>query len=381
MSRYKRPLQLSLLLILLAACAGSDEGTPTAAATASPAPTVTAASGDGETAGLDLPSTCRQGEEGRPPYVNYTAGYCLQYPASFHVGDVLPEGAPNAEDILGIYGPAYDDSLEPLRAGMSIVVVGPAEGRTLQQVVEEAVVSAGSEAEIARRPAELGDEPAVILDGMPGRTQNRKMYAIHEDRVYEVTVYPTGDEFPEVAGDVALVWQAVLSSFTFLSEDVVEQFAPCPEEASPYADVAAGYCLRYPSPFRLFRSVDPAAVTIADAPPATGDGGETARATMTIEMVLVSPERSLQALVDGIVANFPEAEVQQRQADVGGETAIVIEGLPGRTENRQLFVRHGDALYRLTLSPAGDEFPDAAAAAERLWEAVTDSFTFLPAVD
>ncbi|MDX1689250.1 MAG: hypothetical protein R3248_14805 [Candidatus Promineifilaceae bacterium] len=372
---------LFLFPLLLAPCAGSEEGAPTPTVTASPAPTATAASGEGETAGLDLPSTCRQQEGGRFTYVNYTAGYCLQYPASFHVGDVLPEGAPNVENILGLYGPAYDDSLEPLRAGMSIVVVGPAEGRTLQQVVEEAVVSAGSEAEIARRPARLGGEAAVILDGMPGRTENRKVLAIHEDTVYEVTVYPTGDEFPEVAGDVALVWQAVLSSFTFLSEDVLEQFAPCPEEASPYADVAAGYCLRYPSSLRLFRSADPAAVTIADAPLAAGDGEETARATMTIEMVLVSPERSLQALVDGIVANFPEAEVQQRQVELGGKEAIVIEGLPGRMENRQLFVRHGDALYRLTLSPAGDEFQGATAAAEGLWEAVTESFTFLPAAD
>lgn len=415
---YVRTLLPALLTLLLAACAGSNDverspevtstpdtggertstGTPTVSPTLSPSatatepartatatqtavPTMRPTAAEMEQATLTVPSQCLPEQGERFPYVNHTAGYCLQYPSSFDIADVFPEGAPNVENILGIYGPAHDASLEPLRAGMNVVVVGPADGRTLQQVVDEAVASAGPDAEITTLPAELDGEPAMILEGMPGRTENRQLLTIHEERVFQLTVYPTGDDFPEVADEVELVWQTALDSFAFLSQDVLDQFAACPEQASPYVDVVAGYCLRYPSEFSVVQTTNPPAVTFADTLLSFDGDQESVRVALTVEMEEVADDRTLQELVDEMAAGYAGAEVGQRPAELGGEAAIIIEGLPEGAGSRQLLALHGGAVYRLTLSSVGDELPEAAAAAERLWEAAKGSFVFLPPAD
>lgn len=192
-----------------------------------------------------------------------------------------------------------------------------------------------------------------------------------------MTVYPTGDEFPEVAGDVEAVWESVLDSFTFLGDAVLAQFDACPDEASPYVDVAVGYCLRYPSQFQLANGMNPDGVTLFDSPFAASHDQEAVTVTLTIEVVDAAQGRDLQELVDEIVVGYPEAEIGQGPAELGGETAIVVEGLPNPEESRQLFVLHNDQVVRLELSPL-DDVPEVSEAAERVWEAVTNSFTFLP---
>lgn len=328
-----------------------------------------------EAPSLVIPSACLPEQEERSPYLNYTGGYCLQYPASFRVGDAFPEGAPNAEDILGIYGPPQDESLEPLQAGLNILVVGLAEGRTLQQVVDEVIVAAGSGPQITTREAELGGEPAVIVEGLQGRSPYRELLTIHEGKVYELTVYPTGDAYPEVTFDVEGVWQTVLDTFTFLPEDVLAQFDSCPRQAAPYANLAAGYCLRYPSSFNLQQSTDSNVVTLT-APALLEEDQASAGARLTIEQVDVTHDRTLQALAEEIVTDYPDEEIRQSEATLGGESALLVEGLPGG--KRQLLAIHNGTLYRFTLSRADSGVPEVAASADRLWDSVTGSFRFLP---
>lgn len=193
-----------------------------------------------------------------------------------------------------------------------------------------------------------------------------------------MTVYPAGGDYPQVAGDVELVWQTVLESFTFLADDVLAQFDACPEEASPYADASAGYCLRYPSRFRLMQMTDPRAVAFVDAPMHVSEGQVSLPARLSIETAEVAPDRTLPELIDGILTEYPDAEIRRRPIRLGGEATVVVEGLSGRTGSRQLFALRNGTLYRFTLSPTGDDLPGAVAAAEGLWKAVTDSFTFLP---
>lgn len=331
-----------------------------------------------EVTGLVVPSTCLHQQEGRSPFVNYTGGYCLQYPASFRVGDVFPEGAPNAENILGIYGPPQDASLEPLQAGLSILVIGPVEGRTLQQVVDEAVLTADSGPEITTRITELGGERAVIVEGLQGRSPYRDLLTIHEGKIYELTVYPTGDDYPEVVADVELVWQTVLDTFTFLTEDVLAEFESCPQQAAPYANLAAGYCLRYPSSFNLHQMADSAAVTLA-APALLREDPDSAGAMLTVGQVDVTQDRTLQALADEIVAGYRDEESRQSAGMLGGEPALVVESLLGG--KRQLLAIHNGSLYRLTLLPADRSVPEAVTGSEQLWDTVTGSFTFLPKLD
>jgi hypothetical protein len=59
----------------------------------------------------------------------------------------------------------------------------------------------------------LGEETAVLITGLPGRTAGRDLYAVHNETVYHLRLDPLG--FEQVATDLELVWQTVLDSFTF----------------------------------------------------------------------------------------------------------------------------------------------------------------------
>jgi hypothetical protein len=78
-------------------------------------------------------------------------------------------------------------------------------------------------------------------------------------------------------------------------------------------------------------------------------------------------------------ASAPGISIQRASLAVGGEEAVVLDGLPGVTSSRNVLVVHNDRLYVLIflLPDAGDA--PAVERSEQLYETVIDSFTFLPA--
>jgi hypothetical protein len=63
---------------------------------------------------------------------------------------------------------------------------------------------------------------------------------------------------------------------------------------------------------------------------------------------------------------------------VGGQPAVVMEGLPGQLANRQAFVIRNDRLYHVVISPFREPgMPDLQAEAETAWQAITSSLAFL----
>jgi heat shock protein HslJ len=177
----------------------------------SPTATVTAATKLSTTSPVDsvqLPDNCSPQSADLSPYVNVRDGYCLTYPTRFKVGDVFP-------GIFNLYGPPLDQSLEPLQAGMSIVVRGPAIGRTLGEVVD-GVTAEFKDFPITRTQSTLDVEPAEIIEGHGEPWRSRQMFVIHNDTIYSLSVFPVDKAFPQVAPDVDELWQAVISSFAFL---------------------------------------------------------------------------------------------------------------------------------------------------------------------
>jgi hypothetical protein len=71
--------------------------------------------------------------------------------------------------------------------------------------------------------------------------------------------------------------------------------------------------------------------------------------------------------------------MERSPAALGGEPTVMLDGLPGQTANRQVFVVHGDRLYAFLLMPYGDPaFDGYQAEAESVGQAVSASFSFLP---
>lgn len=333
----------------------------------------------------EIPLSCLSGDNSRAPYVNLAGGYCLQVPARFRVGDVYPQGpgAGTQGSIISIFGPPLDNSLEPLQAGLSIIVLGRNDGRTLEQWADAATADFPGQA-ITRTETTLNGELALILDGMPGRTLNRQLYVMHHDQVYQLTLYPTDPGYPQVQPDVDELWQMVLESFTFLPPPVVERYSACPagglqgdQNSAPYLNIDGGYCLVYPSFFLLSQQFDQgiASLTTNYVSPAITDQLVFEMLTVTIQ-VETANGRTLAQVVDEAAASAGTATLTRTPATLGGEAAEIVEG--SADGSRHLYAVHGERVYHLVLMLPPSEIEGVAADAARLWEAVTSSFTFTP---
>jgi hypothetical protein len=61
----------------------------------------------------------------------------------------------------------------------------------------------------------LGDEQAVVLDGMPGQDLQRRVYVVHEQTLYVLAFMPTRSENIVANDQMEALYNAVTSSWTW----------------------------------------------------------------------------------------------------------------------------------------------------------------------
>jgi inhibitor of cysteine peptidase len=335
------------------------------------------------TGSIALPAACFPQEGAAAatgPFINLQDGYCFQYPveAGFRVHDVLAPG------IAAVWGPALTPGFEPIRAGFSVYKKEAAAGRSLDEIVA-AVLTENPGAFVADPAAAFAGEPAQVIEGVEGMMDSRQWYLIHDGSVYQITLVPLTQpvEFEEaVKAQRELLWQTVSSTFTWLPAETVAQFAACPplEPAgpfpkSPYINARDGYCLLYPSHYGQQDSVAQNMLVLT-GPALDPTIPEPLRVMVTMAVLGPAEGRTLQQVVDELIAEYPDLEIEQSATTLGGEAAILVSGLPARLEGRDLFVLHNDRVYRLRMEPLG--FPELAEDQEMAWELITGSFLFLP---
>lgn len=171
---------------------------------------------------VEIPTSCVAHSEDSAPYFNLTDGYCLLYPAHFRVYDVRP-------GVAGFYVPPPEQTIDPVFGALSILVEGPAAGRTLAQVVDHyvSVYQSGEGVVVTRSTATLGGEPAEVVEGPGDPVGSRQVFVLHNDTIYHLGMYPVDEAFPQAAPYVEAVWQAVSASFTFLPEEFVAALSSC----------------------------------------------------------------------------------------------------------------------------------------------------------
>ena len=323
----------------------------------------------------ELPAACFSENERNGPFINLRDGYCLQYPVveGYRVADVLRIG------VAAIWGPRLTLGFEPVSSSLNVYKQAAAYGRSLDEVVAE-VIAVNPGAVVVEPDATFAGEPAQVVEKYDGMMDARSYYLLHNDFVYVVTLIPiTAPEgFAEaVAAQRELLWQTVSESFTWLPDNIIEQLSFCPAGfpgISPYINPRAEYCLRYPS---SFQQQD---LTVPDITVFTGHTSdptipESPRVTLQI-MTEPANSRSLPQLIDEIVASVPELEIEQSQGMLGGETAVILTGLPGHTAGRDLYAIHQDTIYHLRLNPL--DFEQLSADLALVWDTVLESFTFFP---
>lgn len=156
---------------------------------------------------IKLPARCQQ--EGMKTYVDWMNAYCFAYPDDF-ITDPRGLAAITAQ-------PKNPAAAEEVVARLDIFS-GPATAEvTLDQLVSDFRKQfEGPQSPVGLRQTQitLDDEPAQVLEPIPGRLSSRMVFALHNARFYQLIFFPL-DEI-SVKADLNRLYEAVISTFTFL---------------------------------------------------------------------------------------------------------------------------------------------------------------------
>lgn len=135
------------------------------------------------------------------------------------------------------------------------------------------------------------------------------------------------------------------------------------------------YCLLYPRQYSTEQPNPQETILFSGSPLDVGSPRVTITVSDANERAASEIARAITAQVE---ASLPGWGVRQSAAKVGGETAIVLDNLPGQDIARQVVIAHNGQHYSLTFSPAGPAGTDAVQQMEQLYKTVVGSFLFTP---
>lgn len=152
-----------------------------------------------------------------------------------------------------------------------------------------------------------------------------------------------------------------------------EQAEVCPSATADLKLLVStehGFCLLYPAEFTW----DGARLIVLNPNGAAGDvPGE---AWLLVSISDAGGQTAAQ-LADARSAEIGQGfEIARTEVTIGGQPAIVVDGLPGQDSNRLVFIVNNDRLYMLAFEPWSAQ--DGASSLEKLYQAVVDSIRFLP---
>ncbi|MCI0520806.1 MAG: hypothetical protein L0Z70_11215 [Chloroflexi bacterium] len=135
-----------------------------------------------------------------------------------------------------------------------------------------------------------------------------------------------------------------------------------------------GFCLLYPAFFRLEPGQDNAQWRLL-GPQHTGTG-QAVQAALAIQSAPAG-ETALESALQAAIALYPQEDILHTPVTVEGFPAEIVDNLVGEFGVRVLVVIAHDRSYTFTLTPAGEQFPEAGMEADLLWSTVLASLHFL----
>jgi hypothetical protein len=136
---------------------------------------------------------------------------------------------------------------------------------------------------------------------------------------------------------------------------------------------ASGYCLLYPAGYRT-EQPNPDETVLVNG---SLQNVETGRAYIKVSDAggRAAPEIA-GGMVKEVAASLPGWGVRQSTLRLGGETAVVLDNVPGQDLSRQVVAVHGGRLYHLTFTPADPAQSGAYEEMDKLYQTVVESFRF-----
>jgi hypothetical protein len=342
-----------------------------------------------------LPAVCAQ--PGLPTFIDRVAGYCFAYPNDHRLtGEAtLPQ----------IAGPTVGSGSE-LFPGLSLAAY-PLDGRELAEYVDDYLAGLGDAAAAVQRvPTTIAGRPAEILEPVPGEPNARLVLLAEGGTVHVLAFTPTFRDIPAAEQDFLQRRGQTAADALFETVVATLAFLPRPGDAAAGAVELPAACLRDGHSLFIDTAVGPPAADVAseDAPPSVGlclavPPGFTAqrtpqgmprllgpaldvslspvRATFALEPPEEADRRSLGDIVADSLAGRSEDEATLTDTTVGGEAAILVEGLTGGRGAQEVFLLRDGRAYRLVFQPSPAVVEVAEGDMARLTAAVLESFSFL----
>jgi len=297
-------------------------------------------------------------------------GICLLYPETYNA-------------VLGVDGTImlYVRSLLNNHVPIAFVGYTPSNGQTLEALAAQRLADYAWP-DTKPESIMLGGEAAVMLDNLPGQDTNRRVVAVHDDRVYDLVIHGIGANYG-VAGELAEeLYDTVIASLQFIDIEPDSPLLAGPEcpfagENLWYTNEPYGYCLMLPPAYSAL-SVDPDGAEIAFYVDSVQD---TSHARLSIK-VADANGRSLEE-----ITMDREAEIEKEAPGtdmmwswgslLDGEPAYEFRQVPGPELSRQVLMLHNGRLYTFTFVPDEPMNDKTYAELQDMYELVMDSFSFL----
>ncbi len=195
----------------------TDTGAITTTATVTAAATVTGTDA-GAAAGCPTP------DDDHTLISSPAAGYCFLIPADFERSEFSDDAGFN----LVIYGPASTPGHRE-RAFAAVTEATPeiSEGRA-EAVVGALLATMTMPADtLEQSTITLGGVPAIRIDNLPGQDVNRRLFAVHEGLVYDLTFVPFDETRPDAMAEAELLYETIIESFHFMpATDAASSYLP-----------------------------------------------------------------------------------------------------------------------------------------------------------
>jgi hypothetical protein len=168
---------------------------------------------------------------------------------------------------------------------------------------------------------------------------------------------------------------AVAEDFTSTPQAL--ESTPVPTSVNDTADLASsdsdrlGLCFSYPQGYTQLPNNDAVEIVAPDLP------GTDTKGLFWIE-ISDAYDRTAEKIADEDMTYAAGVDVGRSTVMIGGEPAVVLDGMPGQDLQRRVYVVHQQTLYVLAFMPTRSENKAASDQMEALYTAVTSSWAWSP---
>jgi hypothetical protein len=144
-----------------------------------------------------------------------------------------------------------------------------------------------------------------------------------------------------------------------------------------FVNSSKGYCFAYPQDVTIQAYEYERPLFLG---PPLDQSTEPLQSRLWVEANAVPAGTDLNKAVDDFVAGLPTGITPppRQETTLGGEPAVILEMVPGQLFSRVVLALHDGRLYQLWFNPVDPSVPDVKPDVEKLYQAVTSSFSYIP---